>query len=418
MSSSNLVQLVAVEETAYGKAPDLSVAVAHVIPFTSESLTGTPQTAASATIRSDRQGTGQALVGLESGGEISVELAAQAVLAKFMGMAMMSDAPTAPETVEADFTLVLDAGVAGDQLGRLSLTSGTFPALFSRPVEVTDVLVLPDGPRIVARIISDTEVELLVPRYAPDEEGSFPQVDADLTLAGRHDIGKTVRSVRLGKSYLDVETSDAADGDAVHGQEYAGALVNALALNFAYGSIVTAGLTFVANGYEQRAPALHQRVEAEGGTVVLPEGAIPLNASVDVPVVFTMDGLGVLNPTNYCIESVALTLTNNLTPQTCIGKLAANRFILGQADVSFEAAIYNATPSYETFMPKKLTQQPVGFGLIAGSADGGFGFLIPAAQLNFPDPAASGANTSVFINAAGVAKAGPNNLSSLRIYHW
>jgi len=414
MSSSNLVQLVAIPETAYGKMPDLASALGHVIAFTSESLSGTPTTAASQTIRSDRQGAGQATVGLESGGEISMELAKQPAIDLFIEMALMS------QWVDPDEALAVDGRVTydlsdGDQLAKLTLSTETFPALFDRSVAPRDVLVIDGSPRIVARVIDDTTVELLVPRFTEEATTDGP---FDLVLAGYVDVGQQQHSVRLGKAYLDVPTSEASDGDAVHGQEYAGSLVNSMALQFAYGSIVTAAFGFLANGYDQKSPALHQRLIAAGGDLQPPEPSIPLNASIDVPVVFTMDGLGVLNPTDFCIESVNLNLTNNLSPQTCIGKLAPNRYTLGQADVSFEATIYNATSSYERFMPAKLTQQPVGFGLLTGNADGGYGFLVAAAQLNFPDPSATGPNASVFINASGTAKAGADGLSSLRVFQW
>jgi hypothetical protein len=58
----------------------------------------------------------------------------------------------------------------------------------------------------------------------------------------------------------------------------------------------------------------------------------------------------------------------------------------------------------------------VSISFTAENESGGYVFSMIAMQLTFPDPAATGQNENVMINATGTAKVGPNGESSLRIY--
>jgi hypothetical protein len=78
--------------------------------------------------------------------------------------------------------------------------------------------------------------------------------------------------------------------------------------------------------------------------------------------------------------------------------------------------IYNSDTSYDALMPKKLTQEPVSMTFVMENIDDGYAFSLPAVQLSFPDPGAGGQNQDTMLEAAGVAKVGPNGESALRIY--
>jgi hypothetical protein len=199
----------------------------------------------------------------------------------------------------------------------------------------------------------------------------------------------------------------------VHSQRYTGALVNGLSVDLTYGQIVTGTFTFVANGYEQEHPSLAQKITTAGGTITPAGTSKPLNGSVDMPLV-TVGGM----PTDFCIESLSLTLDNGLSPQNCLGKIAPTKYSLGTASISISASIYLGDPSYDKFMPGKLTQDPVAMLFAAVNEDGGFAFDLRAVQLSFPDPASGGKDQQVMIDAEGVAKVGPNGASALRIYKW
>src|ERR1043165_7236204 len=88
MSSSNLVRLAFIEEVEYGVAPTGNFQTAR---FTSESLSGTPETTESQQIRTDRMSGGQVVVGLTVGGEMNFELAKEDALDNFLESAMHSE---------------------------------------------------------------------------------------------------------------------------------------------------------------------------------------------------------------------------------------------------------------------------------------------------------------------------------------
>lgn len=87
MSSSNLVKITAIEEAAYGVTP--ATGDFQTARFISESLSGTPQTAKSTEIHSDRTASGQVQVGLDVGGDINAEMSADPLLQDFIRAAMM-----------------------------------------------------------------------------------------------------------------------------------------------------------------------------------------------------------------------------------------------------------------------------------------------------------------------------------------
>jgi hypothetical protein len=186
-----------------------------------------------------------------------------------------------------------------------------------------------------------------------------------------------------------------------------------MSLEVAYGQIVTGSFGFLSNGYEQEHPSLSQKVEAAGGSITPAGTANPLNGSVDMPMV-TVGG----QPTDFCIESLSLSLDNGNTPQNCIGKLAPTKYTPGTVNLQIDATIYLGDPSYDKFMPAKLSMTPISIFFAALNQDGGYGFDLRAVQLSFPDPSVSGGDTPVMIEASGTAKVGPGGSSALRVWRW
>ena len=413
MSSSNQVRIIAVPESTYGLTPALDVStVVHPMRHVSESLSGTPQTTESQESRSDRMSGGQVVTGVNSGGDVSGELSQSDAFDFFLSMAMMSQwqeelalAGTHAATHTKDLT--------NPQLATLTVTgldidnvdgAGGVLAVGELIVVSGFVNAANNGPRQVTALTVPNTLQITVPRESVDETA----VAVTLSVPAYLDIGEETISATLSKAYEDV-THEATTNE--HSQRYTGALVNQLSVNLSWGAICTESLTFVANGYLQEAPSLRQQIEAGGGTVPPASTDQPLNGSVDMPMV-TVDG----EPTDYCIESLTFTLNNNLTPQNCLGKIAPTKYSAGTAAIAVTANIYLGDPSYDAFMPKKLTLQPVSMMFAAVNLDGGYAFDFRAVQLSFPDPANGGKDTQVMINATGVAKVGPDGTSALRIY--
>ncbi len=409
MSSANAVQDIFVRETQYGVTPPLATAIAHTVRMTTESLSGTPQTTQSQENRTDRMSGGQIVTGLEVGGDINGELSADPAYWELFQMGMMMPWQDAVD-VPAATGIVLTKDATNPQLATIDIAGATMLA----DLAVGDMLLLSgfthaanNGPSQIVELTSDTSAKVTVKRDAVSEtiaagEASRPQYA---------DIGKEILSATFSKAYTDIPHLATTDQ---HSQRYPGGIVNSFTVGLTYGEIVSVAYSIMANGYVQEAPSLAQAITAAGGTVNPPGTANVLNASIDLGMV-TVDG----QPTDYCIESLEIALDNGNTPQNCLGHAAPMRYVPGTAAIAITAKIYLSDTSYDAFMPAKLTMEPVGFLFAAGNADGGYAFEMPAVQLSFPDPALTGQNAPVMIEAAGAAKVGPpEHPSALRIYAW
>jgi hypothetical protein len=409
MSSANAVQDIFVRETQYGVTPALGTAQARTVRFTTESLSGTPTTTASAENRTDRMSGGQVVTGLEVGGAIEGELSADPAYWDLFEMGMMQTWTPAVD-VPAATGIVLTKDAVNPQLATIEIAGATMLA----DLAVGDMLLLSgftnaanNGPSQIVALTSDTAAQVTVKREAVSEtiaagEASRPQYA---------DIGKEILSATFSKSYTDM-VHQASTWH--HSQRYPGGIVNGFTVGLTYGELVSVAFAILANGYIQEAPSLAQQIEVAGGTVNPPGTANPLNASIDLGMV-TVDGL----PTDYCIERLQIALDNGNTPQLCLGHAAPMRYNPGTAGIAIEARIYLSDSAYDAFMPGKLSMDSVGMLFAAGNQDGGYAFEMPAVQLSFPDPGVTGQNAPVYIEAAGAAKVGPpESPSALRIYAW
>ena len=400
MSSSNLVQITYVPEVTYGTSPTPAAGVQlHAARFTSESLSGTPTTTTSAQMRTDRLSSGQVVTGLDVGGDISFELAANGFTDDFLRAAMMRAAwaPASADVMAVAFT----PDAADPQKGTLAAAG------IDTGMHAGDIVVVKHtapAPDDVFMVISVAAGTLTV----ASKRGLAAFTGGTAHRASYLDVGTATQSFTICKTYLDVTHLATTEN---HSQRYSGSIVSGFSLNVATGQIVTGSFSTQGNGYEQEHPSYTQRVTTAGGTTLIEGTAQPLNASIDVPVV----GVGGA-ATTFCIESFSISLDNGLTPQNCIGYTAPRRYELGTAAISISANIYLGDSSYDLFMPAKLSQAPVSMAFTMANADGGYAFVLPAVQLSFPDPSAGGANQPVMISASGVAKVGANAASALRIY--
>lgn len=410
MSAANAVQDIMVREETYGTTPPLATAEARTIRFTTEGLSGTPTTTQSQENRKDRMSGGQIVTGLEVGGDINGELSADPAYWDLFEMGMMQAVvPPVPAGAAVSLTLTKDA--TNPQLAELLITGADLAA---DGIAVGDVLLVSgfvnaanNGPAQVVELVGPTTAKVTVKREAVTETVAL----GDVTRPQYADIGSDVISATFSKAYTD--TTHLATTDQ-HSQRYPGGIVNGFNVGLTYGEIVSVAFSILANGYQQEAPSLAQQITAAGGDLLPPGTALPLNASIDLGMV-TVDG----QPTDYCIESLSIALDNGNTPQNCLGHAAPMKYVPGTASIAIEASIYLSDSSYDAFMPGKLTMAPVGFLFAAGNLDGGYAFEMPAVQLAFPDPAVTGQNAPVMIDAAGAAKVGPpERPSALRVYMW
>jgi hypothetical protein len=405
MSSANLVEVIYTPETVYGVTDEpLSGAVAETVRFTSETLSGSPTTAISAVIRTDRMSGGQVVVGLEVGGDLNTETASSKFQDDFFEAGMMSTW-VAAASLSTDVTLTPNP--IDDQEAELVIT-GDLSAI-GPGVAANDVIQLvpaSGAPVTVTVITVDSTTNATVATNAG--EPLISGVTMDVQIAQHVVIGAEEKSFTMSKAYLDVLHLLTTDE---HSQRYNGSLVSGFNVTASYGEIVTGVFSTLANGYIQETPSYSQQIEAAGGTVNAPSTSTSLNASVDVPIVAT-DGTAA----TYCIESFDITLDNGLDPSTCIGEIAPQAYTLGTAAITVNASIYLGDSAYDSLMAQKLSQAPVAMTFTMTNTDGGYAFFMPHVQMVFPDPTSDGQNEQTMLEATGTASVGDAGESALKIY--
>lgn len=376
MSSSNLVKISSIEETVYGVTP--ATGEFKTVRYTSESLSGTPQTAESAEIQSDRTSGGQVQVGLDVGGDINAELSSDEALNDFIRGAMMQK-NWAPGAVDSgDWTV--------DPIGKTFTSDAT-----ALTINVGDLFVVSDatetknnGPMYVTAVDTTTTPGTTILTVAKEMIASETG-PMTLTKSDRLSIGTDTVSFSIEKDFTDLSDKSIA---------YRGMLVNQMNLSMTYGSIVESSFMFMGNGYETPTPKMTAtRTIAAAGTTQ------PFNASSDIGLVIVEGAVA-----DFCIQSLQISLSNGLTPQTCMGTLAPRQYALGMAGITISGSAYLSDENWH-LMAKKLSQTPVSIAFTVQNDDGGMAFVIHGAQLSFPDPSSGGMDQQVSIEFSGAAKA-------------
>lgn len=112
-----------------------------------------------------------------------------------------------------------------------------------------------------------------------------------------------------------------------------------------------------------------------------------------------VDEVSIDSVTSYCVESMDLTVTNNMEAKRCFGTPngAAVDQLEGSFEVSGNMTVATTDASWALLAEKRAnTPIPISFDLTDGTNT--YQFSIPRAYINFPDPSGQGANTSVMLN--------------------
>jgi hypothetical protein len=392
MSSSNLVRVSVIEESVYGETP--ASGNFKQARFVSESLSGTPETTESATIRTDRASSGQVVTGLTVSGDIQLELAKEEIIDLLLKSAMHNTWNTAA-TVNVD--LEINASTK-----KLIRTTGSF---VSEGVQVGDFLTLSNfvnaanNTQVMVASVSTLELNIVGPATLVSET----RVGSAYDRADKLVVGQNKKSVSIEKAFLDLTTKALI---------YKGMAVNTMGLNFTYGEIAKASFGFVGNDYSS-ADAASEFITFSR-TIDSPATTNSLNGSVDMPFLASSDS-GALQTVGFCIQSVELNLNNNLQAQNCIGVAAPVDFSSGTAQIEVSLSAYLSNDNWN-LLPKKLDQSSFALGFIVRNSGGFYGVYIPAVQVTFDDPASGGANQQISLSMRGVAKVGPNGESPITIF--
>lgn len=393
MSSSNQVRLTFIKETTYGETP--VVGNFKTLRFTSEALSGSPETTESALIRTDRQSSGQVATGLTVGGAINLELAKDVAIEDFMESAMFNSWVT-PAPITVDLTIDKTAQT-------ITRASGDFnnDLAVGDLVSLTNFLNAANNTQVMVAEIQSATVIRYVGPVLVDEAG----VGTDFKVADYLTIGTKATRVPLSieKAFLDL-TDKAIN--------YRGMLANTMSLNMAYGSIVTASFEMNGNDYEPVEVA--GDFMTNGRTIDAAATTNPLNGSIDMPFIANSAD-GTFDESVFCIRTVELNLNNNLNAQNCIGQIAPDDYTEGTAQIGITLDTYLADENWQ-LIAKKLSQAPFSLGFMVKNANGYYGFYLPAIQVSFDDPQSAGQNQDVTLNTSGVGKVGASGESALKIF--
>lgn len=394
MASSNLVRVAFIEESTLGVTP--AAGNFSTVRFISEGLSGSPETTESQQIRVDRLSSGQIVTGLTIGGDISFEASKEAALESFMESAFfntfVSDTP-----VSADLTIDTTAE---------TLTRATGD--WNTDVEVGDFIQLTgfvdsanNTQVMIAAINSATEARIVFPDTLVDEVAT----GTSFNVGDKLTIGTTKKSFSIEKVFTDL-----TDKAIV----YKGMIAGQMNLSVTYGEIVNGSFTF--SGTEYTPVSASADFITDGRTIDSAATTQSLNGSIDMPFI-SSSAAGTLTEADFCIQSVELTLNNNLTAQTCIGRSGPQDYSEGTAQVEVSLTAYLANQNWD-FLPKKLTQESFALGFILKNSDGAYAFYLPAVQVSGDDPASPGANQDVFLNLSGTGKVSSTGGSSIRVYRF
>lgn len=362
--------------------------------FTSESYSGTPETTESQQIRTDRMSSGQVVTGLTVGGGHEFELAKETALEDFMESAMFN-----PWTSMA---LITRQGTINAGAFTITSVTGSY---------ITDGLVVGDfvklggytNPENNVTVMLTVVTALVLTYVGPEGMISGTGGATTLQRGDKLSIGITKKSLSIEKSFLDLTTR------AIN---YRGMLCSGMELNVEYGSLLTGSFSMSGNDYVTADTAAEFMTYQS--SISAPATTGSLNGSVDMPFLAT-DVTGSFESGTFCIQSLGISLSNNLTTQTCIGNAAPEGYTPGTAAIEISMSTYLKDSNWD-LLARKLTQESFGVGFTVGNSDGWYGFFMPAVQVSFDDPSSAGANQDISMEMTGQAKVGDNAESALTIY--
>ncbi len=382
-----------IPEVSYGVTP--GVGDFETARFTSEALSGTPETVESQQIRTDRMGSGQIVVGLTVGGDMQFELAKEVQLEQFLESAMYSSWNTiaaVTEDMDIDATAKTLTRGTGDFTAE-NLVVGDFLTLsgYTNPLNNVQVMIT----NLTALVIT-----FVGPSTMVTETGS------GLTGYSRADklvIGTTKKSFSMEKSFLDLTTK------AIN---YRGMIVNTLAMNFSYGELATGTLGFLGNG--QQIASIAGDFMTNTRTIDPPATTPTMNGSIDMPF-FVTNASGAFT-SGLLLQNFNINLNNNLSAQTAIGNIAPRDYSAGTAQITLELSAYLDNTSWAGVMEKKLSQEAFAAGWMVKNPGGWYGFYIPQLQVSFEDPASPGRDQDILLEMSGTAKVNVDGSSAFVIY--
>lgn len=367
----------------------------QTLRFTSEQYSGTPETTESQQIRTDRMSSGQVVTGLTVAGGHNFELAKEQAIEDFLESAMYNAWVTS-SVKSATMTINTTAKTITRSAGSFitdGVVVGDFVKLTNFAASGNNVVVM------VMEVTSATEIKYAGPTGMSDVTSDA----ANFQVCDKLSIGSTKKSLTVEKTFLELTTKALI---------YRGCIASEMELNIEYGSLISGSFKTMGNDYDIADAAS----EFASYNEYFKDAATSqsLNGSVDMPFLAT-NVTGSWEQDAFCIQSLKLSLNNNLTTLNCIGREAPQDYSPGTAQINASLSSYLKDTNW-SMLAKKLSQEAFSLGFEVKNADGWYGFYIPALQVSFDDPQSGGQNQEISMEMNGVAKVGSGGESSLTIY--
>jgi hypothetical protein len=338
--------------------------------------------------------SGQVTVGLKVEGDLQIELAKEAALDEFLESVMYNTWDSvAPVSVD----LSINSGTK-----QITRSTGSW---ISENIVKGDILTLSgfvntenNTQIMVADVVSSTVIAYVGPTLTTEVGAGTSYARAD-----KLEIGTTKKSFSMEKAFLDLTTK------AIN---YRGMICSRLDLKFAHGELATGAIGFSGNDHTEADSAGEFMTNTR--TIDPPATSQTLNGSIDMPFLAS-EATGAFDEGNFALQSVSMSLNNNLNAQNVIGDIAPIDYSAGTAQITIDMSAYSNDQSWAT-LAKRLTQESFALGFQVKNADGWYAFYFPAIQVSFEDPASGGQNQDIILTMSGTAKVGASGESALTIF--
>lgn len=390
MSDASSTQLFYRAEQVWGEDPAVGSPQSPLreLRFTNESLNFTAQTAVSEEIRSDRQVSDIIRTGVETGGDVGIELSFGAFDDLFEG-ALYNDWTAVRNSGDAASPTPGPFTVAGSPEGS-QITAGSPDSGFLNNITVGAFI------RIAGSTASPSN-DSFVRVTANDGAGTItvspalPSLGQDtFTIEESHlRNGTTLKSFLLEKAFTDVNEFFT----------YTGMRVGTAQVNIAPGSILTGQFSFQGESSTVQGTSI---IDGLLSPQTIPVAANDVFNAVDNVGNILIDGA--VDP-DVCFTEVSFTLENNLRFQPCIGQLESSGIGVGRGQVSGTLAAYFVNRSfYEKYLNFENTALSF---TTTDSAGNTYLFDFPNFKFTNGEVVATGNDTDVLVTMEFTARRDP-----------
>ena len=392
MSDSSSTQLFYRPENQWGEDPTLASPLAPLreLRFTNESLNYAAQTVVSEEIRSDRQVSDIIRTGIESGGDVGIELSFGAFDDLFEGM-LYNDwtAPLDSDTISPEAVEFTVAGspdgttitAASPELGSITLLNSLTVGAF---IEISDSTLSPVNNSFV-RVTANSGAGSITVSPALPTLG----VDTFRIRESHLRNGVTLKSFLLEKAFTDVNEYFT----------FTGMRVGTANVSIAPGAILTGSFGFSG-----------ENATVQGSSIIAglvsPE-SIPVSANDVFNGVENVGNVlidGVVDP-DVCFTEISFDVENNLRFQPCIGQLESSGIGVGRTQISGTLSAYFVN---RTFFERYLNFDTTAVSFTVTDASGNTYLMdFPSVKFTNGEVVAGGNDEDVLVTIEFTAKRDP-----------